>query len=123
MSSRIVFGSSRAGGHDWTSYFPSIAEAAIQLGPATTILDGEAVVLNDKGVPNFGMLQRVGGRKATRAAHEAILYAFALLYFDGHDLTSLELSARRHLLDNLLDGEIGAIRLSQEIASYGEKLL
>jgi ATP-dependent DNA ligase len=58
MSSRIVFGSSRAGGHDWTSYFPSIAEAAIQLGPATTILDGEAVVLNDKGVPNFGMLQR-----------------------------------------------------------------
>jgi ATP-dependent DNA ligase len=58
MSSRIVFGSSRAGGHDWTSYFPSIAEAAIQLGPATTILDGEAAVLNDKGVPNFGMLQR-----------------------------------------------------------------
>src|SRR4029453_13190988 len=99
MSSRIVFGSSRAGGHDWTSYFPSIAEAAIQLGPATTILDGEAVVLKEKGVPNF--------------------YAFALLYFDGHDLTSLELSARRHLLDNLLDGEIGAIRLSEEIASYG----
>ena len=58
MSSRIVFGSSRAGGHDWTSYFPSIADAAMQMGPATMILDGEAVVLDDKGVPNFGMLQR-----------------------------------------------------------------
>ena len=112
------------GGHDWTSYFPSIADAARQLGPATMILDGEAVVLDDKGVPNFGMLQRaLGGRKATRAAHEAVLYAFDLLYFDGHDLTSLELSARRHLLDNLLNGETGAIRLSEEIDSDGEAML
>ncbi|NTS29758.1 ATP-dependent DNA ligase [Phyllobacterium sp. BT25] len=112
------------GGHDWTSYFPSIATAAKELGPATMILDGEAVVLDEKGVPNFGLLQRaLGGRKATRAAHEAVLYAFDLLYFDGHDLTGLELSSRRHLLGNLLDGETGAIRLSEEVHDDGEALL
>ena len=112
------------GGHDWTSYFPSIAAAAKALGPATMILDGEAVVIDEKGVPNFGMLQRaLGGRKATRAAHEAVLYAFDLLYFDGHDLTGLELSSRRHLLGNLLDGETGAIRLSEDIESDGEAML
>nr|WP_310075129.1 hypothetical protein [Phyllobacterium sp. 1468] len=31
------------GGRDWTSYLPAIAAAAKELGPATMILDGEAV--------------------------------------------------------------------------------
>jgi len=112
------------GGHDWTSYFPAIAAAAKDLGPATMILDGEAVVLDEKGLPNFGLLQQaLGGRRATRAAHEAILYAFDLLYFDGHDLTGLELSSRRHLLDPLLVDAAGAIRLSEEFDADGELLL
>ena len=112
------------GGHDWTRFFPSIVQAAQALGPATMILDGEAVVLDAKGVPNFGMLQRaLGGRKATRAAHEAVLYAFDLLYFEGHDLTGLELSSRRHILAHLVDDEPGAIRLSAEIHDDGEALL
>ena len=87
------------------------------------ILDGEAVVRDAKGVPNFGMLQRALGGKATRAAHEAVLYAFDLLYFDGHDLRGLELSSRRHILAHLLEGEPGAIRLSEEIHGDGEALL
>ncbi|CAN7328649.1 non-homologous end-joining DNA ligase [Phyllobacterium sp. LjRoot231] len=113
------------GGHDWTSYFPAIKEAAKALGPATFILDGEAVVLGEDGTPNFGMLQQaLGGRRATRAANNAVLYAFDLLYFDGHDLTRLELSSRRHLLGTLLEGETGAIRLSEEIETDdGEALL
>ncbi|NTS31353.1 ATP-dependent DNA ligase [Phyllobacterium sp. BT25] len=111
------------GGHDWTSYFPSIADAAKELG-STMILDGEAVVLDTQGLPNFGLLQRaLGGRKATRAAKEAVFYAFDLLYFDGHDLTPLELSSRRHMLGKLLEGETGAIRLSEEIDSDGEAML
>jgi bifunctional non-homologous end joining protein LigD len=104
------------GGHDWTRYFPAIREAARALGPSRFILDGEAVVLDAKGLPNFGLLQQdLGGRRATRAAHKAVLYAFDLLYFDGHDLTGLELSSRRHLLGTFLEGETGAIRLSEEI--------
>lgn len=112
------------GGHDWTSYFPSIAQAAKELGPSTMILDGEAVVLKD-GTPNFGLLQlALGGRRATRAAHDAVLYAFDLLYFDGHDLTGLELSSRRHMLATLLEGEVGVIRMSEDIVTDdGEALL
>lgn len=37
------------GGHDWTHRFPAIAEAAQKLGPATMIIDGEAVVLDAEG--------------------------------------------------------------------------
>ena len=112
------------GGHDWTSYFPTIAAAARELGPSTMILDGEAVVLDEKGLPNFGLLQQaLGGRRATRAAREAILYAFDLLYFDGHDLTGVELSSRRHLLNSLLEDATGAIKLSEEFDADGELLL
>jgi bifunctional non-homologous end joining protein LigD len=85
------------------------------------VLDGEAVVLDEKGLPNFGLLQQaLGGRRATRTPREAILYAFDLLYFDGHDLTGLELSSRRHLLTTLLEDAPGAIRLSEEFDADGE---
>lgn len=112
------------GGHDWTDRFPAIHAAAKALGIGTAILDGEAVVLDDEGRPDFGALQRsLGGRGGKRASMEAVLYAFDLLYFDGHDLTRTELSVRRHLIEDLLSGAEGAIRLSEEIDGPGSDLL
>lgn len=112
------------GGHDWTNRFPKIADAAKKLGVGSAILDGEAVVLNDQGRSDFGALQRsLGGRGGKRASSEAVLFAFDLLYFDGHDLTGTELSVRRHLLEDLLDGEVGAIQLSEGVRGDGGELL
>ncbi|MBB3399610.1 bifunctional non-homologous end joining protein LigD [Rhizobium sp. BK060] len=45
--------------------------------------------------------------------------AFDLLYFDGHDIRSLELSARRYFLESLLRDEEGAVRLPDEIDGDG----
>jgi ATP-dependent DNA ligase len=90
------------------------------LGVGTAILDGEAVVLDEQGRSDFGALQQsLGGRGGKRASTESILYAFDLLYFDGHDLTGTELSVRRHLLEDLLDGAGGAIQLSEEVSGDG----
>ncbi|TCU06813.1 non-homologous end-joining DNA ligase [Rhizobium sullae] len=112
------------GGHDWTHRFPAIAEAAKQLSVATAILDGEAVVLDDQGRPNFGLLQQsLGGRGGKRTSGEALFMAFDLLYFDGHDLTEMELSGRRHLLEDLVAGKEGDIRLSEEVEADGDRLL
>lgn len=112
------------GGHDWTHRFPAIAAAAKDLGVGTAILDGEAVVLNAQGRSDFGALQRsLGGRGGKRASTESVLFAFDLLYFDGHDLTKTELSVRRHLLTDLLDGAVGAIQLSEEVQGDGAELL
>jgi len=112
------------GGHDWTERFPAIAQAAGALGPATMILDGEAVVLDEQGRSDFGALQQaLGGRGGKRNAGEAILYAFDLLYFDGHDLTRMDLRERRHMLEDLLGEAEGVIRLSQEIEADGDALL
>lgn len=50
------------GGCDWTVRFPAIADDARRLAVKTAILDGEAVVLDDRGRSDFGMLQRALGR-------------------------------------------------------------
>lgn len=106
------------GGYDWTDRFPAIAEAARALGPATMILDGEAVMLDEKGRSDFGLLQRslgAVGRRLGNQASPAIMMAFDLLYLDGHDLRRDEYRTRRHKLEEVLRGHDGAIRLSEEV--------
>src|SRR4051812_45653223 len=45
-------------GHDWTREFGSIAKAAKTLPAQHAVLDGEAVVLDKKGVADFHALRR-----------------------------------------------------------------
>ncbi|AJD42597.1 ATP-dependent DNA ligase [Rhizobium sp. SEMIA 4085] len=112
------------GGHDWTHRFPAIERAARQLGVATAILDGEAIVVDERGRSDFGLLQQsLGGRGGKRTSGEALFVAFDLLYFDGHDLRQLELSSRRHLLEGLIIDRAGVIRLSEEFEADGDRLL
>lgn len=111
------------GGHNWTDRFPAIAQAARNFG-TTMILDGEAVVLDEQGRSDFGLLQQaLGGRGGKRSSSEAILYAFDLLYFDGYDISRLELAERRCMLEDLLKDQNGAIRLSEEVEGDGAVLL
>ncbi|KRE11733.1 hypothetical protein ASE66_24825 [Bosea sp. Root483D1] len=49
------------GGHDWTHRFPSIADDAAELDADSFILDGEAVVLDEAGRSDFGLLQQALG--------------------------------------------------------------
>ncbi|WP_052201814.1 hypothetical protein [Ensifer sp. ZNC0028] len=52
--------------------------------------DGEAVVLNEQGRSDFGLLQRAVGKKPSlHDAGESISYVFDLLYLDGQDLRSV----------------------------------
>jgi bifunctional non-homologous end joining protein LigD len=106
------------GGHDWTHRFPAIADAAKALGPTIMILDGEAVVLDEQGRSDFGLLQNSLGASGKAGGKlpscNSVLYAFDLLYLDGHDLRGMEYSARRQLLEDALDGQGEAIRISEE---------
>lgn len=113
------------GGHDWTSRFPTIAHDALELGVDSAILDGEAVVLDERGAADFGALQKaLGGRGGKRFASEARLYAFDLLYLNGHDLREQPLSERREMLADVLAGQPhGSINLSEEINADGAPFL
>lgn len=103
------------GGHDWTHRFPNIALEAAGLPLETAILDGEAVVLGENGASDFGALQRsLGGRGGKVASKAAILYAFDLLYLDGHDLRSMSLTGTvidgvEHFLDRSYADNIGRL--------------
>lgn len=109
-------------GHDWTERFPSLKSAVDNLHVSTVILDGEAVVLDDKGRSDFNALQNaLGGRGGKKAAgNEVVFYAFDLLYFDGHDLTRMALDERRHMLEDLIGERGGTIRLSEEVDADGK---
>ncbi|PDT82478.1 non-homologous end-joining DNA ligase [Sinorhizobium sp. BJ1] len=112
------------GGYDWTHRFPSIIAETRQLRLKTAILDGEAVVLDEQGRSDFGMLQRALGRRPS--AHEPgeiILFAFDLLYLNGRDLRRLPQRERRRMLEPLVAGREGAIRLSEEVEADGDEFL
>ncbi|BCB17878.1 ATP-dependent DNA ligase [Bosea sp. ANAM02] len=113
------------GGHDWTARFPTIAYDARELGLDTAILDGEAVVLDERGASDFGALQRaLGGRGGKRFASEARLYAFDLLYLNGHDLRSLPQADRRDMLADALSAQPhGSISMSEDIDADGGAFL
>ncbi|ASY74362.1 non-homologous end-joining DNA ligase [Sinorhizobium fredii] len=108
------------GGYDWTKKFGSIVAEARQLGHASMIIDGEAVVLDEQGRSDFGLLQRAVGKKPSlHEPSEIIFYAFDLLYLDGHDLRSRSLAERRGRLEPIVAGRTGAIRFSEEVHADG----
>lgn len=115
------------GGHDWTHRFPGIAAAAAALDLGSAILDGEAVVLDERGVSSFAALQQtLGGRGGRRISPEAIFYAFDILYLDGRDLRPRSLEERRSELRAVLadaDPSRALIRLSDEVDGDGGNLL
>lgn len=96
---------------DQTASWPELAGLAAALGGVSAVLDGEIVVMNPEGRPDFGLLQRrlhVGdATTVARLAGDlpATYLIFDLLELDGHDLRGLPLTDRRRLLEQLeLDG-------------------
>src|SRR5215218_1749445 len=114
-------------GHDATRIFPELAAALAALPFRGLILDGEAVVLDGTGKPDFQRLQRRGLRaRAADAGHAAAaspaaLFTFDLLACEGFDLRPLPLAARKSVLRRVL-GEDGPVRLAEEIPERGEDL-
>lgn len=103
-------------GYDWTTKFPDIAEAAGSVGVDTAIIDGEAVVLDARGASDFGALQRSLGRSGAGV----VLYAFDLLYLNGHDLRSMPCEDRRSLLSSIV-GASSAIRMSEDVDADADR--
>ncbi|MBK8908095.1 MAG: DNA ligase D [Rhodospirillales bacterium] len=110
-------------GHDWSDRFPHIEAAAKRLAVDTAILDGEAVVIDDAGISNFGALQAV---LAGEADHPIRFYAFDLLYLDGNDLRKAPLLARKEALAALIAGlgpDEATMLLSEHLDGRGPAVL
>lgn len=78
------------------------------------VLDGEIVVVDDLGIPDFQLLQHY--RKSENG--HLLYYVFDLLYFQGHDLTNLPLLRRKELLKKILP-VLPNIRFSDHVLKEG----
>ncbi len=114
-------------GHDITATFPEIAKPVRALPFEGLVVDGELVVLDERGHPSFQRLQNRaqlrGTREIRRAAvdNPATYYVFDLIALEGYDLRALPLERRKALLAELLP-RAGALRYSEHWEKDGETL-
>ncbi|MGY1835683.1 non-homologous end-joining DNA ligase [Blastococcus sp. SYSU DS0510] len=96
---------SRKGG-DITVRYPEVARLPEALAARDAVVDGEVVLMDARGRPDFGALQsrmhRTGPEVPRLAAAAPVSYlVFDLLALDGTDLRSHPYTERRELLDEL----------------------
>jgi bifunctional non-homologous end joining protein LigD len=105
-------------GTDYTTAFPEIVEAAMELRATAAVLDGEAVVLDERGRSSFQRLQQLGTNRRGLA-----FFAFDLLALDGEDLKPLPLEERKRRLETLLGERAGIIRYTPHFDGDGRAVL
>jgi bifunctional non-homologous end joining protein LigD len=79
------------------------------------VFDGEILVLNDKGISNFGDLQNW----RSEADGELVYYVFDLIWYDGKDLKELPLHERQEILEKVLPQDDDRVRLSKVFNTNG----
>ena len=82
-------------GNDWTAKFSKQVKAFEQLGIESAWLDGEAVVLDQNGVPNFQALQNAFDANRPQ---DIVIYLFDIPFLNGYDLRGVPLEQRRAIL-------------------------
>ena len=112
-------------GNDWTSKLASLQQAIASLKLPSGWYDGEIVVPDKKGVPDFGALQASFESRRTDAI---VLYLFDLPFFDGYDLRACPLATRRAALQRVLaeadpDGMSDRVRFSEEFNADPRSLI
>jgi bifunctional non-homologous end joining protein LigD len=94
--------------------YPELLPLPKYIRAAQAILDGEIVVLDEKGVSRFELTIR-----HEKPAH---LILFDLLYLDGRDLRREPLSERKKLLEKIVKPWT-RVRISESFEGHGEHLL
>jgi len=100
-------------GVSFNKRFASVADALKKYG-ADAVLDGEVVVVDDQGRPDFQQLQHY----QDPGKGHLVYYVFDLLYFRGHDLTAWPLLRRKELLKRTMPSSL-RIRFSGHVVKDG----
>ena len=79
------------------------------------VLDGEILVLTEKGISHFGNLQNW----RSEADGELVYYVFDLLWYEGKNLMNLPLNERQGLLKEILPTGDDSIRISKVFKASG----
>ncbi|MEN5107273.1 DNA ligase D [Pseudomonas sp. TWI672] len=108
-------------GHNWTDKLPYQAAAIKELGLESGWLDGEIVVPNADGVPDFQLLQNAFDAGKSQGI---IFYLFDLPYLNGADLRLVPVEQRRAALKQLMESnENPLLRFSDDFTEDVDALM
>ncbi|WP_183574149.1 DNA ligase D [Mucilaginibacter sp. X5P1] len=79
------------------------------------VIDGEILVLNDKGISDFGALQNW----RSEADGELFFYVFDILWYEGKNLMSMPLNQRQAILKEIMPTDNDHIRQSKVFNASG----
>lgn len=94
------------------TYYP--VTAALEETTLNAVLDGEIVAVNEKGIPNFQLLQNWQNTPA-----QLQFYIFDILWLDGYDITQLPLNERKKILLSQLPADHPVLRYSDHVVGKG----
>ncbi|OON63364.1 DNA ligase D [Massilia sp. KIM] len=101
--------------NDWTDRLQPLKDELERMGLPDGWYDGEIVVHDENGKPNFGLLQLAfdGSNRA-----DILYFLFDAPYFDGHDLREVPLVERRAVLQQAFaKSTSGRVRFSDEFGT------
>lgn len=99
---------------DLAPRFPRTYEVLQKLKTKDIVIDGEVVVLDEKGAPRFQLLQQ-GGRE--------LFVVFDVLWLDGQDLRRRTYLERRKIVEKLFAKPPAGVAIAQTIDLPGPKAL
>jgi len=109
------------GGHDWTHKVQSLADEIAKLGLDEAFIDGEIVVLNEKGLPDFNALQNA--MDASKSAG-VVFFAFDAPFLGGYDLRLVPLVSRSGVLAKVFETvKLERVRFSESFTAPPAHLL
>jgi bifunctional non-homologous end joining protein LigD len=103
-------------GNDVTSRFPLAVAAVTALSAQSFLIDGEAIVTNERGLAVFDLIRH------KRDGDDAVLIAFDLIELDGEDLRRSPLEYRRRNLARLVRRPHAGIVLNEVFEGDGDVL-
>lgn len=108
-------------GLDWTGRFQSLVPTLQSLPIERAILDGEVVVLDDKGLSSFQMLQN---QLKSKTPLKPEFYLFDLIHCNDHDLALCPLADRKMLLERICRGlsKTSNVHYTEHIVGNGQSV-
>ncbi len=108
-------------GNDWTHKLQALRDALAQLKLPAGWYDGEIVVHNDQGHPDFGLLQDAFDKQRTG---DIVYYLFDTPYHAGRDLRQVPLEQRRAVLQAVLElSSSDSVRFSPALAAPPDQII
>jgi bifunctional non-homologous end joining protein LigD len=107
------------GQQDAARYFGPFLEPPTWIKASQAIVDGEVIALDERGEPDFALLQaRINVQRGGGIATPFVYEVFDLLYLDGRSLLEEPLAERRRLLGKVLRAD-PRVRRSENITGDG----